>query len=157
MANENFIDYIKIFCHSGKGGAGSAHLARSARTPKGGPDGGDGGKGGDVIFKGNKNLWTLLHLRYTKHIFAEDGENGQQNQRFGRQGKNAVVEVPLGTIIKESETEEIIGEILEDGEEIVMQGGRRLGQCAFKPPPFKPQFTQPSEPGAGLTYPRIKF
>jgi len=151
MANENFIDYIKIFCHSGKGGVGSAHLARSARTPKGGPDGGDGGKGGDVIFKGNKNLWTLLHLRYTKHIFAEDGENGQQNQRFGRQGKNAVVEVPLGTIIKESETEEIIGEILEDGEEIVaMQGGRGgLGNVHFKSATFQtPRFAQPGEPGA---------
>lgn len=150
MANENFIDYIKIFCHSGKGGAGSAHLARSAHTPKGGPDGGDGGKGGNVIFKGNKNLWTLLHLRYTKHIFAEDGENGQQNQRFGKQGKNAMVEVPLGTIIKNNETEEVIGEIVEDGEELVaMQGGRGgLGNVHFKSATFQtPRFAQPGEMG----------
>lgn len=151
MANENFIDYVKIFCHSGKGGAGSAHLQRTAQNPKAGPDGGDGGKGGDVIFKGNRNLWTLLHLRYTKHIFAEDGGNGEKNQCFGKQGKNAIIEVPLGTIIKSDETGEILGEIVEDGEElIVMQGGRGgLGNVHFKSATRQtPRFAQPGEEGS---------
>ena len=128
MANENFIDNVKIFCHSGKGGAGSAHLLRTAQDPKAGPDGGDGGKGGDVIFRGNRNLWTLLHLRYTKHIFAEDGGNGEGNQCFGKQGKNAIIEVPLGTVVKYEETGEVIGEIIEDGEELIAMNGGRGGQ-----------------------------
>ncbi|MBR7134663.1 MAG: GTPase ObgE, partial [Bacteroidaceae bacterium] len=114
MANENFIDFVKIFCRSGKGGAGSAHLAHLAKDPKGGPDGGDGGKGGDIILKGNRNLWTLLHLRYTKHIFAEDGGNGQKNQCFGKNGQDGIIEVPLGTIVKDVETDEVLGEVLED-------------------------------------------
>ena len=97
MAEEQFIDYVKIFGRSGNGGAGSAHLARTAHNPKAGPDGGDGGKGGSIIARGNRNLWTLLHLRYTKHVFAEHGGNGQKNQCFGKDGENAYIEVPLGT------------------------------------------------------------
>jgi len=150
MPNENFIDEIKILFRSGKGGAGSAHLQRTAQDPKAGPDGGDGGKGGDVILKGNRNLWTLLHLRYTKHIFAENGENGSANQCFGKNGKNAVVEVPLGTIVKDPETGDLLGELLEEGEEfIVLKGGRGgLGNVHFKSATHQtPRFAQPGEPG----------
>jgi GTP-binding protein len=150
MANENFIDYVKILFRSGKGGAGSAHLQRTAQDPKAGPDGGDGGKGGDVILVGNRNLWTLLHLRYTKHIFAEDGGSGSSNQCFGKNGKNAVVEVPLGTVVKDPETGEFIGEVLEDGQELViLRGGRGgLGNVHFKSPTRQtPRFAQPGEEG----------
>ena len=150
MAEEQFIDYVKIFGRSGNGGAGSAHLARTARNPKAGPDGGDGGKGGSVIVRGNRNLWTLLHLRYTKHVFAEHGGNGQKNQCFGKNGDNAIIEVPLGTIIKLIDTDEVVGEILEDGQEIVaMKGGRGgLGNVHFKSATMQtPRFAQPGEPG----------
>ena len=150
MAEEQFIDYVKIFGRSGNGGAGSAHLARTARNPKAGPDGGDGGKGGSVIVRGNRNLWTLLHLRYTKHVFAEHGGNGQKNQCFGKNGDNAIIEVPLGTIIKLVDTDEVVGEILEDGQEIVaMKGGRGgLGNVHFKSATMQtPRFAQPGEPG----------
>lgn len=151
MATENFIDYVKIFCHSGKGGAGSAHLLRTAQDPKAGPDGGDGGKGGDVIFRGNRNLWTLLHLRYTKHVFAEDGGNGEGGQRFGKNGKDAVIEVPLGTIVKDAETGDVLGEVVADGESIaVMRGGRGgLGNVHFKTATRQtPRFAQPGEEGS---------
>lgn len=150
MAGDNFIDYVKIFFRSGKGGSGSAHLARTALNPKAGPDGGDGGKGGDVILKGNRNLWTLLHLRYTKHIFAEDGGNGSANQCFGKNGKDAVIEVPLGTIARDPETNEFLGEVVEDGEEItIMKGGRGgLGNVHFKSATRQtPRFAQPGEEG----------
>ena len=150
MAEEQFIDYVKIFGRSGNGGAGSAHLARTARNPKSGPDGGDGGKGGSIIVRGNRNLWTLLHLRYTKHVFAEHGGNGQKNQCFGKNGDNAIIEVPLGTIIKLVDTDEVVGEILEDGQEIVaMKGGRGgLGNVHFKSATMQtPRFAQPGEPG----------
>jgi GTP-binding protein len=150
MANENFIDYVKILFRSGKGGGGSAHLQRTAQDPKAGPDGGDGGKGGDVILKGNRNLWTLLHLRYTKHIFAEDGGSGSANQCFGKNGKNAIVEVPLGTIVKNPETGEFLGEVLEDGQELtVLRGGRGgLGNVHFKSATRQtPRFAQPGEEG----------
>ena len=150
MADEQFIDYVKIFGRSGNGGAGSAHLARTARNPKAGPDGGDGGKGGSIIVRGNRNLWTLLHLRYTKHVFAEHGGNGQKNQCFGKNGDNAIIEVPLGTIIKLVDTDEMVGEILEDGQEIVaMKGGRGgLGNVHFKSATMQtPRFAQPGEPG----------
>ncbi len=150
MASENFIDFVKIFFRSGNGGAGSAHLMRTAQDPKAGPDGGDGGKGGDVILKGNRNLWTLLHLRYTKHIFAEDGGNGQANQCFGKNGNDAVVEVPLGTILRDSETGDFLGEVLEDGEElIVLKGGRGgQGNVHFKSATRQtPRFAQPGETG----------
>lgn len=150
MENAQFIDYVKIFGRSGNGGAGSAHLARTARNPKAGPDGGDGGKGGSVIVRGNRNLWTLLHLRYTKHIFAENGGNGQKNQCFGKNGADAIIEVPLGTVIKIVETDEIVGEVLEDGEElVVMKGGRGgLGNVHFKSATMQtPRFAQPGELG----------
>ncbi|MBR0076916.1 MAG: GTPase ObgE, partial [Bacteroidales bacterium] len=150
MANENFIDCVNIFCRSGKGGAGSAHLARTAQDPKAGPDGGDGGKGGNVLLKGNRNLWTLLHLRYTKHIFAEDGGNGSANLCFGKNGKNAVIEVPLGTVVRDMESGEQIGEVLEDGQEvIVMRGGRGgQGNVHFKSATRQtPRFAQPGEEG----------
>lgn len=150
MASENFIDYVKIFCRSGNGGAGSAHLARTAQDPKAGPDGGDGGKGGDIILRGNRNLWTLLHLRYTKHIFAEDGGNGSANLCFGKNGKSAIIEVPLGTIAKATETDEILGEVLEDGQEVVIMKGGRGGQgnVHFKSATRQtPRFAQPGEEG----------
>lgn len=150
MAEEQFIDYVKIFGRSGNGGAGSAHLAHTARNPKAGPDGGDGGKGGSVIVRGNRNLWTLLHLRYTKHVFAENGGNGQKNQCFGKNGEDAIIEVPLGTIIKLAETDELLGEVLEDGQEVVvMKGGRGgLGNVHFKSATMQtPRFAQPGELG----------
>lgn len=151
MSEEQFIDYVKIFVRSGNGGAGSAHLARTAHNPKAGPDGGDGGKGGSVILRGNRNLWTLLHLRYTKHIFAEHGGNGQKNQCFGKDGDNAYIDVPLGTIVKMDETGEYIGEVVEDGEElVVMKGGRGgLGNVHFKSATHQtPRFAQPGEEGS---------
>lgn len=150
MSNENFIDYVKIFFHSGKGGSGSAHLQRTAQDPKAGPDGGDGGKGGDVILRGNRNHWTLLHLRYTKHMIAEDGGNGSANQCFGKNGENIYVEVPLGTVVKDPETGEFLGEVTEDGQEyIIMKGGRGgLGNVHFKTPTRQtPRFAQPGEEG----------
>ncbi|MBO7492239.1 MAG: GTPase ObgE [Bacteroidales bacterium] len=150
MAEEQFIDLVKIFVRSGNGGGGSAHLARTAKNPKAGPDGGDGGKGGSIIVKGNRNLWTLLHLRYTKHVFAENGENGQKNQCFGKNGANAYIEVPLGTIVKMVDSDEIVGEVLEDGEElVVMKGGRGgLGNVHFKSATMQtPRFAQPGESG----------
>src|SRR5512133_618116 len=111
MAESNFVDYIKIFCASGNGGAGSAHFLRTRGNPRGGPDGGDGGKGGDIILKGNKQLWTLIHLRYTKHLKAGHGENGSKNFRTGAGGKDIVIEVPLGTIAREAETGKLLCEI----------------------------------------------
>ena len=150
MASENFIDLVNIFCRSGNGGAGSAHLARTAQDPKAGPDGGDGGKGGDIILRGNRNLWTLLHLRYTKHIFAEDGGNGAANLCFGKNGKSAVIEVPLGTIARVQETGEQLGEVLEDGQEIIIMKGGRGGQgnVHFKSATRQtPRFAQPGEEG----------
>src|SRR5574344_958967 len=104
MASSNFVDYVKIFCRSGKGGNGAMHFNRAKYVPKGGPDGGDGGKGGDVILRGNAQLWTLLHLRYTKHLFAGDGEPGGSNQRTGANGNNVIIEVPLGSLAYDAET-----------------------------------------------------
>ena len=105
MSNPNFIDHIKIFCKSGNGGSGSSSFRREKFVPKGGPDGGDGGKGGDIILKGNSQLWTLLHLRYTKHLKAENGENGQGSKKHGKNGKDIIIEVPLGTIAKSEEND----------------------------------------------------
>lgn len=150
MSNENFIDYVKIFFRSGKGGSGSAHLARSALTPKGGPDGGDGGRGGNVILRGNAQLWTLLHLKYAKHIFAGDGESGGKNQCFGKEGADVYVDVPLGIIVKNADTSEQEAEILYDKQEIILlKGGRGgLGNVHFKSPTRQtPRFCQPGEMG----------
>jgi len=144
----NFVDQVKIFCRSGSGGSGSIHFHRAKFIPKGGPDGGNGGKGGDIILRGNSQLWTLLHLRYTKHLFAENGQSGSGNKRTGLDGKSIVIEVPLGTIVKDSETNEVLLEILEDGEEkILMKGGRGgMGNDFFKTSTNQtPKYAQPGE------------
>ena len=149
MAGTNFVDYVKIFCRSGKGGGGSAHLRREKYIPKGGPDGGDGGRGGHVILKGNRQLWTLLHLKYQRHIFAGDGESGSQSRSTGASGKDQIIEVPLGTVAKNDETGEVIFEITQDGEEqILVEGGRGgLGNWHFKSATNQtPRYAQPGEP-----------
>ena len=149
MADTNFVDYVKIFCRSGKGGAGSAHLRHEKSKPKGGPDGGDGGRGGDVILRGNSQLWTLLHLKYTKHLFAGHGGSGSSNQKSGAAGEDVIIEVPLGTVAREEETEKILFEITTDGEQkILLKGGRGgLGNTHFKSATFQtPRFAQPGEP-----------
>jgi len=150
MAETNFVDYVKIFCRSGKGGSGSAHLRRERTKPRGGPDGGDGGRGGDVILRGNSQLWTLLHLKFTRHLFAGHGGSGSSNQKSGAAGKDIIVEVPLGTVAREEETEKILFEITSDGEQkILLKGGRGgLGNTHFKSATFQtPRFAQPGEPG----------
>lgn len=147
---ENFVDYVKIYCKAGKGGAGSAHLHRDRTTPKGGPDGGDGGLGGSVVLRGNAQYWTLLHLKYRKHIKASAGENGGSNQRSGAQGQSEYLDVPLGTIARDAETGTQLFEITADGEEKVLkQGGRGgLGNTHFKSSTFQtPRFAQPGEAG----------
>ena len=149
MSGSNFVDYVKIFCRSGKGGNGSMHFNRAKYVPKGGPDGGDGGKGGDVVMRGNAQMWTLLHLRYTKHLFAEDGESGGANQRTGASGKNIYIDVPLGSTAYDADTHEPLGEVTEDGQEIVlMRGGRGgKGNTFFKTSTMQaPKFSQPGEP-----------
>lgn len=145
----NFVDYVKIFCRSGKGGNGSLHFHRAKYVPKGGPDGGDGGRGGNIVLRGNAQLWTLLHLRYTKHVFAEDGQNGGQNQCTGAQGGDKYIDVPLGAIAYDAESHEPLGEVTEDGQEIViMRGGRGgKGNAFFKTATMQtPKFAQPGEP-----------
>src|SRR6185436_14786140 len=123
MAEQNFVDYVKIFFRSGKGGAGFVHFFRSKHNPMGGPDGGDGGRGGHVILKGNSQLWTLLHLKYRKHIFAADGDNGTENNSTGRTGEDRIVEVPLGTVAIDAETGVKVLEITQDGEEQILLPG----------------------------------
>jgi GTP-binding protein len=150
MASSNFVDYVKVFCRSGNGGAGSMHLHREKFVPKGGPDGGDGGRGGHVYLKGNKQLWTLIHLKYKRHIFAEDGESGSGSRSSGAEGKDITIEVPLGTIALDAETREVICEITEDGQEVVlMKGGRGgLGNWHFRSATNQtPRFSQPGESG----------
>jgi GTPase len=146
----NFIDYIRIFCHSGHGGAGARHLMRNKLTAKGGPDGGDGGRGGHIILKGNAQLWTLLHLRYYKNVIAEDGEGGSKNNCTGRDGKDIIIEVPLGTIARDEETGKVEAEILTDGQEIILAKGGRggLGNSNFATPTNQvPEHAQPGEDG----------
>jgi GTP-binding protein len=146
----NFIDYIRIFAHSGHGGAGCKHFLRNKLTAKGGPDGGDGGRGGHVILRGNSQLWTLLHLRYHKNVIAENGENGSKNNCTGKDGKDIIIEVPLGTIARDEETGKIEGEILHDGQEIIwLKGGRGgLGNSNFATATQQvPEYAQPGEPG----------
>ncbi|UKJ06867.1 GTPase ObgE [Solitalea lacus] len=147
----NFVDYVRICCRSGAGGAGSAHLHRDKKTAKGGPDGGDGGRGGHIIVKGNSQLWTLLHLKYRKHVIAENGEGGRAALQTGAQGKDEILEVPLGTVIKDAETDEILHEITQDGEtKIITPGGRGgLGNWHFKSSTNQtPRFAQPGEAGS---------
>ncbi len=148
MAGSNFIDYVKIYCKSGRGGRGSTHLLRNRMTSKGGPDGGDGGRGGHVIIRGNAQMWTLLPLKYQKHIKAASGENGSGQERTGANGDDRYIEVPLGTIAKDEETGEVLFEITENGEEhILVKGGRGgLGNVHFKSSTFQtPRFAQPGE------------
>ena len=146
----NFVDYVKINCRSGHGGAGSSHLHRDILTSKGGPDGGDGGRGGHIILKGNSQLWTLLHLKYRKHIIAENGFPGSSGQKSGRTGNDEILEVPLGTIARDAETGEILFEITKDGETKILTAGGRggLGNWHFKTSTKQtPRFSQPGEPG----------
>jgi GTP-binding protein len=148
MLDSNFIDYVKIFFRSGKGGKGSAHFHRAKGLPQGGPDGGDGGKGGDIKLRGNAQLWTLLHLKYRKHVHAEDGDPGGSALCTGASGKNEVIEVPLGTIAKDEVTGKVLFEITKDGEEkVLLKGGRGgLGNTHFKTPTKQaPTYAQPGE------------
>ena len=149
MAQGNFIDYVKIFCRSGKGGAGSMHFHRAKYVPKGGPDGGDGGRGGHIILRGNRNLWTLLHLKYQKHIFATNGGNGGESRSFGKDGEDKIIEVPLGTVCYDGDTGEWLCEVKEHGEQIVLlRGGRGgLGNWNFRTATNQaPRYAQPGEP-----------
>jgi GTPase len=149
MAETNFVDYVKIFLRSGNGGPGSAHFRREKFEPKGGPDGGDGGRGGHIILRGNAQMWTLLHLKYKKHIFAGHGESGSKQCSTGADGEDVYIDVPLGTVVKDGETQEFIMEITHDGEEkIVVNGGRGgLGNTHFKSATMQtPRFAQPGEP-----------
>ena len=150
MAGTNFVDYVKINCRSGRGGAGSAHLFRDKNTAKGGPDGGDGGRGGHIILRGNEQLWTLLHLKYKKHVKAENGGPGLGNLKHGANGKDMILEVPIGTIAKDAETGEVMFEIADHGEEqILLPGGRGgLGNDHFKSATNQtPRYAQPGEDG----------
>ena len=150
MANSNFVDYVKMFLASGNGGNGSMHLHREKYVPKGGPDGGDGGRGGHIILRGNSQFWTLIHLKYKKHIRAEEGESGSGSLRHGRNGKDIYLDVPLGTVAKDAETGEVLFEITEPGEEkIIVKGGRGgLGNANFKTSTNQtPRYAQPGELG----------
>ena len=151
MADSNFIDYVKIFCASGNGGDGSMHLRREKYIPKGGPDGGDGGRGGHIILRGNPQYWTLIHLKYRKHIKAEHGEAGSGNLCKGKNGKDIILDVPLGTLVRDAETGEKLLEVVEPGEEkILLKGGRGgLGNAYFKSATNQtPRYAQPGEPGS---------
>ncbi len=150
MAEQNFVDYVKICCRSGHGGAGSAHFYRGPSQPKGGPDGGDGGRGGHIILRGNRNVWTLLALKYRKHVIAGNGGNGAANNRTGANGEDVILDVPLGTVAKDAETGEVHFEITKDGEEhILVAGGRGgKGNTFFKSSTNQtPRYAQPGEEG----------
>ena len=149
MASSSFIDYVKIYCRSGKGGAGSMHFHRAKYVPKGGPDGGDGGRGGHIILRGNRNLWTLLHLKYQKHIFATDGGKGGASRSYGKDGEDKIIEVPCGTVVYNGDTGEWMCEIKEHGEEIILfRGGKGgLGNWHFRTATNQaPRYAQPGEP-----------
>ncbi|MEY3842658.1 MAG: hypothetical protein RIR80_229 [Bacteroidota bacterium] len=150
MAGSNFVDYVKICCRTGAGGAGSFSLHRDKKTAKGGPDGGDGGRGGHIILRGNSQFWTLLHLKYRKHVIAENGAYGEGDCRSGKRGKDEILDVPLGTIAKDAETGEVHFEITEEGQEVILVPGGRggLGNWHFKTPTNQtPRYAQPGEPG----------
>ena len=149
MASSSFIDYVKIYCRSGKGGPGSLHFHRAKYVPKGGPDGGDGGRGGHIILRGNRNLWTLLHLKYQKHIFATDGGKGGPSRSFGKDGEDKIIEVPCGTVVYNGDTGEWMCEIKEHEEEIILfRGGKGgLGNWHFRTATNQaPRYAQPGEP-----------
>lgn len=150
MAESNFVDYVKICCRSGAGGAGCMHFHRDKLTSMGGPDGGDGGRGGHIILRGNKQLWTLLHLKYRKHVIAEEGGNGRGANQHGKNGKDMILDVPLGTIAKDAETGQVHFEITEEGQEVILAPGGRggLGNEHFKTSTKQaPRYAQPGEPG----------
>ena len=154
MADSNFIDYVKILCRSGKGGAGSRHFYRAKYVPKGGPDGGDGGRGGHIILKGNKHMWTLLPLRYRRHVFAGNGQSGSGGRSFGKDGEDVILEVPCGTVVFDAETGEYLCEVVEHDEEIkLLRGGRGgLGNWHFKSATNQtPRYAQPGEPAIEKT------
>ncbi|MBD8388013.1 GTPase ObgE [Dysgonomonas sp. BGC7] len=149
MADSNFIDYVKIYCRSGKGGRGSTHFRREKYIPKGGPDGGDGGNGGDVILRGNRNMWTLLHLKFQRHILADHGEGGTGRLSTGRSGESKIIDVPCGTVAYDAETGEYLCDVTEDGQEVILlKGGRGgKGNNYFKTPTNQaPRYAQPGEP-----------
>lgn len=150
MTEGNFVDYVKIHVNSGKGGQGSAHLRREKYLAKGGPDGGDGGRGGHIILRGNKNLWTLLHLKFKRHIKAGHGASGGKQTSTGASGEDQTIEVPLGTVVRETETQKILHEITEDGQEIIIAKGGKggLGNSHFKSATNQtPRYAQPGLPG----------
>jgi GTP-binding protein len=150
MAEQNFIDYVKICCRSGAGGAGSAHFHRDRFNPRGGPDGGDGGRGGHIILRGNRNTWTLLHLKYRKHVIASNGQPGGASTSTGANGKDVILDVPLGTVAKDADTGEILFEITRHTEQkVLVEGGRGgLGNDHFKTATHQaPEYAQPGEPG----------
>lgn len=154
MASSNFVDYVKIYCRSGKGGPGSKHLYRDKLTQKGGPDGGDGGRGGHIILRGSKNHWTLIHLKYARHIHAEDGDGGSRSRSFGKEGEDKVIEVPCGTVVYDAETGEYLCDIKDDGQEVIIfpggRGGR--GNWHFRTATNQtPRFAQPGEMGIEKT------
>lgn len=154
MADSNFIDYVKIHCRSGKGGAGSRHFYRAKYVPKGGPDGGDGGRGGHVILRGNKQMWTLLPLKFNRHVFAGNGQSGSGGRSFGKDGDDVIIQVPTGTVVFDAETGEFLCEVNEDGEEIkLLRGGRGgLGNWHFKSATNRtPRYAQPGEPAIEKT------
>lgn len=149
MSNSNFIDYVKIYCRSGKGGKGSTHFHREKFIPKGGPDGGDGGRGGHIILRGNKNYWTLLHLKYAKHIFAGDGGDGSGSRSFGKDGEDKIIDVPCGTVVYDADDGQFLCDIKDDGQEVILlKGGRGgLGNWHFRTATNQtPRFSQPGEP-----------
>ncbi len=154
MAESNFIDYVKIICRSGRGGRGMAHLHRAKYLPNGGPDGGDGGKGGDIILRGNRNYWTLLHLKYQRHVFAGNGQNGGVNRSTGADGESKIIDVPCGTVAYNAETGEYLCDVTQDGQKVVLlRGGRGgLGNVHFATPTRQaPRFAQPGEPMQEMT------
>ena len=154
MAESNFIDYVKIVCRSGRGGRGMAHLHRAKYIPNGGPDGGDGGKGGDIILRGNRNYWTLLHLKYQRHVFAGNGQNGGINKSTGADGESKIIDVPCGTVAYNAETGEFWCDVMEDGQLVtLLKGGRGgLGNVHFATPTRQaPRFAQPGEPMREMT------
>ncbi|MCW1734629.1 GTPase ObgE [Anaerorudis cellulosivorans] len=149
MTESNFVDYVKIFCRSGKGGSGSVHFHRAKYLPKGGPDGGDGGDGGNIILRGNRNCRTLLHLRYQRHFFAENGHSGSRNQSSGKKGESKIIEVPCGTVVYDADTGEFLCDISEHGQEVILLKGGRGGQgnARFKSATNQtPRYAQPGEP-----------
>ena len=154
MAESNFIDYVKIMCRSGKGGAGSRHFHRAKYLPKGGPDGGNGGRGGHIILKGNRNMWTLLPLRYQRHIFATDGERGGENRSTGKDGEDRIIEVPVGTVVFDADNGEYLCEVTEDGQEVkLLRGGKGgLGNWNFATSTNRaPRYAQPGQPAIEKT------